>query len=75
MDRMPAETKSINRNRFITEIEFEADYAISRRTLQKWRSLGRGPVARKFGSLVRYDVTEIEAWIATLPTIGGPVPE
>ncbi len=36
---------------------------VSRRTLPVWRVQGRGPKFIKIGKLVRYERTEIEAWI------------
>lgn len=36
---------------------------ISRRTLPVWRVQGRGPKFVKIGKLVRYDRTELDAWI------------
>ncbi len=36
---------------------------ISHRTLPIWRVQGKGPKFIKIGKLVRYEHTEIEAWI------------
>jgi predicted DNA-binding transcriptional regulator AlpA len=36
---------------------------VSRRTLPVWRVQGKGPKFIKIGKLVRYERTEIEAWI------------
>jgi predicted DNA-binding transcriptional regulator AlpA len=60
--------------RFLSDVEIEASYGIARKTLQNWRVLGRGPIYRKFGDAVRYDVAELEAWIQALPTGGAGVP-
>jgi hypothetical protein len=38
------------------------------------RVLGRGPAFRKFGSSVRYDIRDIEAWIDSLPRGGAGTP-
>jgi predicted DNA-binding transcriptional regulator AlpA len=57
--------------RFLSEKEVEAIYGVPVKTLQKWRLLKKGPAARKFGAAVRYPVTEIEAWLLTLPVVGG----
>ena len=35
---------------------------LSRRTLEKMRVQGLGPVYRKHGRYVRYHITEVEAW-------------
>jgi hypothetical protein len=59
--------------RFVSDVEIEATFGINRRTLQNWRVLGRGPAYRKFGSAVRYDLPDIEAWIETCPTGGAGV--
>jgi predicted DNA-binding transcriptional regulator AlpA len=43
-----------------------ADYlGISASTLTKWRMHGRGPRYFNFGSLVRYDVSDADAYIET----------
>ena len=60
--------------RFLSDIEIEASFGIPRKTLQNWRLLGRGPVYRKFGNSVRYDVADLETWIQSLPTGGAGVP-
>jgi hypothetical protein len=60
--------------RFISDVEVEALYGLRRKTLQNWRLLGRGPVYRKFGKGVRYDVAALEEWIANLPSGGGGIP-
>jgi predicted DNA-binding transcriptional regulator AlpA len=60
--------------RFLSDVEIESIYGISRRTLQNWRVLGRGPLYRKFGSSVRYNLADLEAWIANSPTGGAGVP-
>jgi predicted DNA-binding transcriptional regulator AlpA len=60
--------------RFVSDVEIEATFGINRRTLQNWRVLGRGPLYKKFGSAVRYDLRDVEAWIETCPTGGGGVP-
>jgi hypothetical protein len=60
--------------RFVNDAEIEATFGISRRTLQNWRVLGRGPIYRKFGSSVRYNLADLEAWIENSPTGGAGVP-
>jgi hypothetical protein len=66
--------RSVRGKRFLSEVEVEADYNIPQKTLQNWRGLGRGPLYRKFGKAVRYDVADLEAWIRGLPTGGAGVP-
>jgi len=60
--------------RFITDVEIEHAYGIPRKTLQNWRVLGKGPRFRKFGSGVRYKVSDVEAWVESLPSGGAGVP-
>jgi hypothetical protein len=60
--------------RFLSDAEIEGCFGIPRKTLQNWRILGRGPLYRKFGNSVRYDVADLEIWIQTLPTGGAGVP-
>jgi len=70
----PQLTATTPTRRFLNEVELEACFGIPRKTLQNWRLLGRGPVYRKFGNSVRYDVTDVESWIQSLPTDGAGVP-
>lgn len=60
--------------RFLSDVEIEASFGIPRKTLQNWRLLGRGPIYRKFGNSVRYDVADLETWVQSLPTGGAGVP-
>jgi len=60
--------------RFFSDVELEASFGIPRKTLQNWRILGRGPIYRKFGNSVRYDIADVETWIQGLPTGGAGVP-
>ena len=39
------------------------ELGISRRTLPVWRVQGKGPQFIKIGKLVRYERTELDAWI------------
>jgi predicted DNA-binding transcriptional regulator AlpA len=39
--------------------------------IRRWRYAGEGPKFSKFGSAVRYSLSDVEAWIATRPTGGG----
>ena len=60
--------------RFICEAEVASIYGIPVKTLQNWRVFGRGPIYRKFGNSVRYDIADLETWIQGLPTGGGGTP-
>ena len=52
--------------KFLCEREVSARYSISPRTLQHWRLMRRGPRWYRLSTgLVRYKVTDIEAWLAT----------
>lgn len=47
----------------LNEVELAERLSISRKTLQKWRSLDMGPAYLKLGSKVVYRVEDIEACI------------
>jgi predicted DNA-binding transcriptional regulator AlpA len=68
---LPVSSTAPPTKKHITEQELEDTYGIPVKTLQKWRLVGRGPRARKFGRSVRYSVVDVDAWISTLPVIGG----
>ena len=38
-------------------------------TIRKWRVFKKGPRAIKIGHLVRYQMADVEAWIAACPEI------
>jgi hypothetical protein len=59
---------------FWNETEVEYSFGIPRKTLQNWRVLGKGPRYRKFGSGVRYEISDLEAWLDSLPSGGAGVP-
>lgn len=40
-------------------------------TIRKWRVFKKGPRAIKIGHLVRYQMVDIEAWIAKCPEVVG----
>jgi hypothetical protein len=67
-------TAVLDGKRFISDLEVEAHYGIPRKTLQNWRVLGRGPLYRKFGKGVRYEIRSIESWIESLPCGGNGIP-
>lgn len=50
------------RNAF-TDRELADHLGISRKTLQKWRSLGMGPTYLKLGSKVVYRIEDVNAYI------------
>jgi hypothetical protein len=67
-------TTVLSGKRFISDLEIETTYGIPRKTLQNWRVLGRGPIYKKFGKSVRYDVGLLEEYLETLPSGGAGIP-
>ena len=65
---------AIQGKQFLSDLEVEARLGVPRKTLQNWRVLGRGPRFRKFGSGVRYQISDLDAWVESLPTGGAGVP-
>jgi len=57
--------------RLLSEQQVEQFYGLRVRTLQRWRLESRGPRYRKLGGLVRYVVSDLDAWIAAAPGGGG----
>jgi len=58
--------------RFASEAVISSIFDIPVKTLQKWRMLGKGPPARKFGGkTVRYDIRAVEEWANNQPELGG----
>lgn len=50
--------------RLIREREAAAILGLAVKTLQRWRWEGRGPRFHKIGAAVRYDIAELERFIA-----------
>lgn len=48
--------------KFMDQNEAGEYLGIAPKTLNKWRSLGKGPRYRKFGKAVRYAVSDLDAW-------------
>ena len=55
---------------FLTEVEVAQRTHISLATLRRWRLENRGPIFRKFGSLVRYAEEELSRWEQAQPCGG-----
>ena len=55
---------------FLTEVEVAQRTHISLATLRRWRLENRGPIFRKFGSLVRYAEEELARWEQAQPSGG-----
>lgn len=47
----------------LTTEEAAAQLGVAPKTLENWRSIGRGPRYVKVGSLVRYPQSEIDAYL------------
>ncbi len=50
---------------FLNQIELATRWGISRRTLEKWRWLGKGPRYFKLSNRIRYSVADIELFEAS----------
>jgi predicted DNA-binding transcriptional regulator AlpA len=62
---MKLNTVSRQKQEFLSERGIEELGLASRRTLQAWRLLGRGPRFIKVGGRsVRYRLADVEAWLA-----------
>jgi len=47
----------------LTEKAAASHLGITRKSLSRWRLAGRGPIARKFGSVVRYSVRDLDQFV------------
>jgi excisionase family DNA binding protein len=47
---------------FLTTVEAATYVCLSRRTLEKMRTAGNGPIYRKHGRYVRYHIADLDAW-------------
>jgi excisionase family DNA binding protein len=47
---------------FLTTTEAGTYVGLSRRTLEKMRTAGNGPIYRKHGRYVRYHIADLDAW-------------
>jgi predicted DNA-binding transcriptional regulator AlpA len=59
----------------LTEVEVAQRTHISLATLRRWRLENRGPIFRKFGSLVRYAEEELTRWEQAQPSGGENIAE
>jgi predicted DNA-binding transcriptional regulator AlpA len=57
------------KQQFLSEREVEEMGLASRRTLQAWRLLGRGPRFVKVCRSVRYRIVDIEEFLAAQPVV------
>ena len=56
---------------FIGEKAVAERLSVSLPAVRRWRYESRGPRFVKFGSAVRYAISDLEAWISSRPTGGG----
>jgi excisionase family DNA binding protein len=54
----------------MTEQQVSERLNVSLSSLRRWRLTKRGPAFLKIGSLVRYSVEDLDAWLASLPAGG-----
>jgi hypothetical protein len=55
----------------LTEDDVATQLHVSVASIRRWRLERRGPPFMKVGSLVRYRLEDMEAWLAALPTGGS----
>jgi excisionase family DNA binding protein len=48
---------------------------LSRRTLEKFRTTGRGPAYRKHGRYVRYHIADLDTWSVARTQTSAPTDE
>lgn len=67
-----AELRGADRKRLLSDIDVEVEFGYPKaRTLRKWRLFGdRGPRWRKLRGAIRYERSDVEAWIAQSPSRG-----
>lgn len=56
----------LTENELLSEKEVAAILKVSRRTLQQWRYLGKGPPFLKIGLMVRYPRAALEDWLESV---------
>ena len=57
---------------FFNEVKVAELIGVSVATVRRWRLIGRGPKFLKIGgTLIRYPVEALGAWLASQPTGGG----
>lgn len=58
-------------NRFLRPREAAEILGLSPRALDRWRSRGLGPAYYKFGSAVRYRLSDLNAWAGSRQDMVG----
>lgn len=61
----------VARSRSMTAEEVEAAYGIPAGTLRYWRHCDTGPRSYTVGRRIRYDVADLDAWIAAQKATTG----
>jgi len=74
-NRAQCSAATLNQSHYKDERFVAAYFGVSLATVRRWRYLGQGPRYRKIGSLVRYSVDDLSAWLASRPTGGEGTPE
>ncbi|MDE2167223.1 MAG: helix-turn-helix domain-containing protein [Alphaproteobacteria bacterium] len=60
---MDALTESpTSQRQYLRTVEAASFLGLSRRTLEKWRCVGGGPVYFKFGRVCLYQLSDLKAW-------------
>lgn len=69
MESGPTDTRLLN------DRELAARLGVSLGTARRWRQFRAGPKYIKLGSAVRYQLSDVEAWLNEQPTGGSPLAE
>ena len=56
-----------------TDIEVAEYLGVSVSTVRRWRLLGGGPRWVRLGASIRYPVSDLNAYLASLPSGGGVI--
>jgi predicted DNA-binding transcriptional regulator AlpA len=57
----------------LNEREVARITGLSLATVRRWRLLGMGPQYLKIGAAVRYDPSDFQSWMSSLPRGGKPL--
>lgn len=57
--------------KFFTTQEVASLLRVTPRTLERWRAAGEGPPSITMGGLIRYQRSDLDAWIKANRTAGG----
>ena len=62
---------TMNAERLLTQKEVKVITGLADSTLEQWRLKGKGPKFIKLGRLVRYRLSDLNAYIAELQSFGS----